>query len=75
MYCLTMILLPPGSVRCDFIPFTCRQWVQTSMIKTGRTPMTAALSKTERSILHGKSHSLLNKAKHLPSQPNCTIPE
>ena len=49
MYCLT---LTPCSLRYDFIPFTCRQWVPTSMIKTGRTTMTAALSKTECSILH-----------------------
>ena len=45
-------LLHPDSVRYDFIPFTCRQWVPTSMIRTGCTTMTAALSKTERSILH-----------------------
>ena len=49
----TWLLLPLDSVRYDFIPFTCRQWVPTSMIRTGRTPMTTALSKTERSILHG----------------------
>ena len=46
------LLIPPDSERYDFIPFTCRQWVPTSMIRTGRTTMTAALSKTERSILH-----------------------
>ena len=34
------------------LPFTGHQWVPTSIIRTGRTPMTAALSKTERSILH-----------------------
>ena len=48
------LLLPPDSVRYDFIPFTCRQLVPTSMIRNGRTTMTAALSKTERSILHGQ---------------------
>ena len=52
------LLLPPDSVRYDFLPFTCRQWVSTSMIKTGHTTMTAALSKTERSILHEYNSTL-----------------
>ena len=47
------LLLPADSVRYNFIPFICRQRVPTLMNRTGRTTMTAALSKTERSILHG----------------------
>ena len=54
------ILLPPDSVSYKFIPFACRQWVPTSMIRTGCTTMTAALSKTEHSILHDYPHTSNN---------------
>ena len=50
--CVCHIVDSSTHCKYDFIPFTSRHSPSTWTLKTGHIALTAALSKTERSILH-----------------------